>query len=606
MELGRIQPGIGRFSDRVLMAAALAAVMAVMVAMGVVAVRAGAAMKVDIPAASLPVPASSISRLDPLSPMPASLRPKSAEPVGGMVFVRCTHLWAALPDGTRAYLLLSKPGLASPAFSPDSRTIAFLAEGAGGPEIWMTAADGTAMTKVGSLTSDGTPVRADAQSLEWSSESDTVVFTLTTIGDDRATGSSTWKLDVPTGTLSRVATGAMQASWIGKHLIGSAETSAGLDLVPLGDEKGNSATTMAKRLSSDGEDLAVAAPPAHWYGIGTETTAVLVEDASGSVQLELHDRAWNPHSDAAKQLPDGERIDPSSRPAVSSDGSFVGVDLIGTDGGRDMGLFDTLTRRWTVMDYAWNPVWSTTTPALPSPQLWRASNVARAFLGSWDGARSDARMFLSAPVRGSLMPFGGMGYTIGDPNRTANGWSVPVTVYGHHGEGFAYRRISLYVHADGGRLVVRPFANSPIKRLRTVEQAVRFMKQTLTVEVVAPAGLPVGAKLAPRPISAWSWNSRATGSLRLLIPFGGNGKKLLTVGYDDGGFGCGSQSKPIDISGTQGDTVTSGAIADGSTAEVIWPAKPGAPSAPFSVAGNLPRRVLLRIAEATEAARRAV
>ena len=101
--------------------------------------------------------ASEIGALDAVPGFPETAWPRSGAPVGGMAFVRCTNLWISLPDGSEQHRLLNMPGLASPAFSPDGRTIAFLAEREGEQEIWMAAADGSKTDVVGSVASGGSP-----------------------------------------------------------------------------------------------------------------------------------------------------------------------------------------------------------------------------------------------------------------------------------------------------------------------------------------------------------------------------------------------------------------------------------------------------------------
>lgn len=581
--------------------------LAVVTVAGLAVVRSVNGGEPEVAASRPTVQAASIPALDDVTPMPADVRPKSPQAVGGMLFVRCTHLWAALPDGSEAHLLLSKAGLASPTFAPDGKTIAFLAQGTTGPEIWMAAADGSTMTEVGALSSAGVPIGAAASSLQWSPDSQTLAFALSTPGDPWGMGSAIWELNVAAGTFSRIASGVTDPAWVGKRLVAVSGADGTPDFIILGTFDGNNgANIVAKRLSSPTDDVSVGVPPVHWYGVGSEIAATVVRGTDGTLALALRKSPWNGKPYATEAAPAGERLDPASRPAVSGDGTFVSIALIGADGGRDLGMFDTLTNKWTVKDYAWDPAFSPATPALATTQLWRASNIARAFLESRSGGRSDSRLFLDSGVRHADLAFTGeIGQTLAAPRRTAGGWSVPATVFGQHGNGFAYRDLNISVRPQAGRMVVEVARASGLRRIRTIPDAVRFLRRTLTVQVTAPMGLPPGASLATtHPVSAWSWNDRTTGSLRIQVPFTGNGRSTLTFGYDDGGFGCGSSSVPTDIAGTQGDVVRNAAIAQGSMPEVIWPAKPGASSAPFSIAGDLPRRVLLKIASATEAARR--
>jgi len=77
-------------------------------------------------------PLRSVTALPPLLPAPSATWPRSARPIGGIVFVRCTNLWTANADGSSARRLLMMPGLASPTVSPDGRSIAFLGTAAEG------------------------------------------------------------------------------------------------------------------------------------------------------------------------------------------------------------------------------------------------------------------------------------------------------------------------------------------------------------------------------------------------------------------------------------------------------------------------------------------
>ncbi|HKZ76345.1 MAG TPA: hypothetical protein VJ259_06740, partial [Actinomycetota bacterium] len=78
-----------------------------------------------------------LTSLDAFAGLPESAWPKSPSPVAGLAFVRCTRLWTMLPDGSGAHRILSMEGVASPTFSPDARTIAFLAPRPDGSQVWM-------------------------------------------------------------------------------------------------------------------------------------------------------------------------------------------------------------------------------------------------------------------------------------------------------------------------------------------------------------------------------------------------------------------------------------------------------------------------------------
>ena len=44
-----------------------------------------------------PQPATALSVIDPVGPVPKGARPTSGGPFAGILFVRCTRMWAALP-----------------------------------------------------------------------------------------------------------------------------------------------------------------------------------------------------------------------------------------------------------------------------------------------------------------------------------------------------------------------------------------------------------------------------------------------------------------------------------------------------------------------------
>jgi hypothetical protein len=193
-----------------------------------------------------------------------------------------------------------------------------------------------------------------------------------------------------------------------------------------------------------------------------------------------------------------------------------------------------------------------------------------------------------------------MSFALGSPARIAGGWSVPTTVYGRLGSGFGYRVLSIDVTSQAGRLVASPSAASPVRDIRTIEDAMTFLEGTLTARVVPPAGLPTGVSLARDPVSAWSWSGRTTGSLNLTVSTPG-GRTPLTITYGNAGFGCIASvhttlatDTPASVTGRRAGTTY---------IQVAWPTGPHETSGPFGVSAELPRRQVLAIAAAMDAER---
>ncbi|MEX0832532.1 MAG: hypothetical protein WD276_01455 [Actinomycetota bacterium] len=543
-----------------------------------------------------PVAAAEIDSLDPFTPFPASRHPRSEYPVGGMVFVRCTNLWWAKPDGSEPHRMFSMPGISSPTFSPDARTIAFLRNG---NEIWMVGADGSDPVKVGALRSNGRRITARARVLTWAPGGGWLAFGLMTPGTDPMS-SAIWKLEVKRGRLLRVGAGWPSPSWTYDTLVtGSVNWwGGGTDLAGLGrDEWGGAA-----KLSSDADDLSLALPPNQVWGIGRRTTAVLRRQES-QVELSIRDRM----KDEFVSTPSGERrIDPLAGPAVANDGSVVGVDLIDSTGQRDLGLLNMSTKQWTFIDYAWNPVWSPVVSSTGPPASERALAAAQMWLESLGGENDGRSLVAAGPVDHKVIPIRRkLGFTTERPKPAGDGWLVPATIFGPYRGHYVFRHLGVAVSTQQGRVVAEAGATSPIRPIRTVGQAVRFLDQALTVNVLPVTAVPAGAKLAPRPVDAWSWNGRATGSLRLMFPHDGKAN-LLTISYGESGFGCGGDPIPVEVAGTPGDMSSRRSVEQwGMRPEVIWPADEGDFTAPYSVSGTLELKELLAVASGMEMARKA-
>ncbi len=543
-------------------------------------------------AAARPLPSPAVTHLDTLPDLIDADRPRSAVPVGGMVFVRCTNLWTALPDGSNERRLLSFPGLSSPTFSPDARTIAFLADGEEGQEIWMAAADGTATMRLGVIESGGAPPAATATGLTWSPAGDRLAFALTGPVDPPF-ASSIWTLDLLSGSFERVGTGWPVPSWVGKQLV----------VAKTGPELGAHFAALwgrnwvGKRLSSDAEEIAAAVSPGWWSYLWQKDTAIVRRDEGGELQLALRNRTGAAHDRLVTTPPDGYHISTTAAPAVLQGGP-VAVTLIGPDGGSDLGLVDPQTGIWSLMDYAWDPAWSPAPPAVGRLEAQRAATLVRELLIAMDRHPEDAALILGRPADPSLVPFHRMGYTLDEPTRMDGGWSVPATVFGRTEKGFGYRDLVFVTRAEAGRLVADAIPASGLGRIRTIDQAVDFLDSILTAQVLPPAGLPAGTRLGPDAVSAWSWGRRTTGELRLQVPdpSGNGGMRSLTITYGYASFGCGGAGDPMPLStGTPALTTDYGVVA--------WPAGPNASSAPFGIYADMPTEQVLPIAAAMDAER---
>ncbi|TMK63456.1 MAG: hypothetical protein E6G52_07650 [Actinobacteria bacterium] len=124
----------------------------------------------------------------------------------------------------------------------------------------------------------------------------------------------------------------------------------------------------------------------------------------------------------------------------------------------------------------------------------------------------------------------------------------------------------------------------------------------LTVDVVAPAGLPQGTHLAANALSAWSWGGRTTGQLGLVVPGTSGNPKTLSVFYGQGGFGCGPSPVPLQLT-TGTSAIASDPTESGSYTQVAWPAGPNDFSGPLGLSGTLPRETMIGIAAAMDADR---
>jgi hypothetical protein len=531
-----------------------------------------------------------IASLDPIAGLPETAWPRAGAPSAGLAFVRCTNLWSMLPDGSGAHRLFSMPGLSSPTFSPDGRTIAFLAVRSEGQQVWMAAADGSRLLQVGTLRNGGRPTPA-AAGLTWSSDGSRLAFAL---APSAGTAWSVWTLDVAAGEFEQVGTGGPSPFWTDRSLLdASAEASPDFRVL-VGHDR-----WVAKRLSSGDQDLTAALSPGWWTDSWRKDTAI-VRVTAGLPELVVSSRPGQKHG-LVTTPPSGERIAPFARPSVL-EGGPVAVTLIDAQGGKDLGLFDPATSRWTVLDYAWDPAWSPAPPAAGSLQAAAAASLVRNLLWTWNRFPDRAGLLIEGGGNPDLVSFRGLGFTFSAPERSAGGWSIPATLFGRTEQGFAFRRVDFHVGADSGRLVVDPVRIQGLRYVRTIGQAVRLLRSMLTVDVVAPAGLPQGTRLAANALSAWSWGGRTTGQLGLVVPGTSGDRGTLSIFYGQGGFGCGPSPVPLQLS-TGTSAIASDPAEGGSYTQMAWPAGPGDWSGPYGISGDLPRETIVGIAAAMDAER---
>ncbi len=555
------------------------------------------------------IPAAQIRSLDPIDPVPFRAWPRSDAPAGGLLFVRCTNLWTAMPDGSQAHKLFSMPGLSSPAFADTARTIAFIARRAGRWEIWMAAADGSNRRPIGTVTSGGRPVDAEIRALTWSPapDGDRLAFAMVTPGDDPFTdGSVIWVLDLATGSFERAGVGWPVPTWTGKRLAVAEPGAGGSDIVPL---YGSDRPGSFRGLSEEGTaELAYGTQQAHWYRLGEYTNTVVRRQPDGDIEAAIGPRVRGGSESLLVELSGDRRLDPLARPAVAPDGLSVIFGTVDGEGQRDLATLDLVSHRWTFEDYAWDPVWSPVVPERASLDEVRARATANAFLRAWTWEPVEASVFLEGPVGSGLTRYGShSGYVVTGAERAGDSWRVAATTFGVRGGQARYERVTVEVAGDEGRLVTRVTGTSRLHPIRTIEQASGFLRSVLTVPFVPPAGLPAGTKLSETPPDAWGdLGGHVTGSMKAEIPMAG-GMRPVTFSYGQGsGFGCGSDPVAADVDGTSAVTASPRSVNQwGATPEVAWPADPHDTSGTYSVSGNLPRAQLFAIAEAMERLRRA-
>lgn len=546
-----------------------------------------------------PLAAAGITALDRLPPVPKGGRPRSSEPVGGIAFVRCTHLWVAEPDGTNAHRILDAPGITSPAFSPDARTIAFFAAGTDGPELWMAAADGSSARRIGRITSDGWPVTSQATGLTWSPDGTELAFALVTpeYGPLEG-GSSLWSLQLPLGYFIHAGNGWPQPFWYGRHLSYARLREDGRD--SYFETRGRDRGTLVRRMSSAGEVRSAAFAPEDWWFLQPRFAAVVLHrNYDGARELLLKMHSAGRHTGTAVAPPSGWTIPRYARPAIAQDGTRAFISLTDAAGSPDLGVLDTLTREWTVLDYAWQPTASPAPNASGPLPARRAQGAANALLSGWNEPGFNAALLAGKRSQRGRLLFERFQYATGAAAKSARGWVVPATVYGDRASGFAAQELSVRVRVAKGRITAHLVDVEAPRPIDTIDDAIAFLREHLTVPVAAPTWLPPGATLSPDgqmpSVSVNATEGSTTGSLNLAVPASGATIRLI---YGDAYFwSCGDAGgDPVSVAGAPGLAADDGSGAH----QVVWPATVRSYSrrAPdYSVWATLPRRDVLEIAD---------
>lgn len=531
----------------------------------------------------LRVPAGSIEQLDPPAFVPDDGYPRSPDPVAGLAFVRCTNLWIARPDGTGEHRVLAMPGISSPTFSPDARTVAFFADGASGQELWVAAADGSRVLRLGVLTSGGVALAARATNLTWSPDGRWLAFAIRSEGHDPwADGSAIWRLDLIGRDFERLGTGWPAPFWSDGELIAARLHRRDGVLFHSFGKRGST----ARRLSSDLTDLSASIAPGWWVEPWEKDVAVVRRIAGGSLSLWYRERPLR-RDRRLPAPPAGYSIEETARPTVA-EGAPVAITLTGPDGDRDIGIVDPQTGTWTILDYAWEPAWSPAPPAVGPIERQAAAAAAFDLLGTLGRDPERAGILLAEALDPGLL-VDDFGFGFGTPVERKRAWAVPANIYGRSEGELVATRLTVRVREVQGRLTAQPVGVAPFRPIRTIDEAVAFLDESLTAEVIPPAGLPAGTRLAMDPLDVWSWGGRTTAELRLSVPTGG-GSETLTVSYGDGGFGC-VMPRPIMVGNTPGIATRY---------QVGWPAGRNDWSAPFGVEGQFRKGLLLGVAEAME------
>lgn len=559
------------------------------------------------------LPASQVSWLDPLSATTGG-RPTSGEPAAGLLFVRCTNLWTAEPDGSHARKLLELPGISTATFSPDARTIAFVGPGAGGPALYMVGADGSGLVQVGPLTRDGSPIEAQVTNLAWSETGKRLAFALRDpLYDPWNGGSTIWTYELDDGTFRRVGDGWPAPSFAGLGVVFSEWISTKNDVGPSFVSPNGYGRYVGRRLSTAADDLTFGAIPQTFSDSWASDIGVLIlrRDRDGELELVARSEPWRRRAAGRYTPPTGHSFFAEGRVSISQDGRSAVIDLIDRRGERDLGVLDLRTGDWSVLDYAWSGSASPAPTSSGPLGARRASRLTSDILGTWGRDREySAAAIMVADRAEDLMWRRLRGHVAGVPVRTEAGWAVPATLYARDSGGFVYQRAIVDVRrTQGRRLEAVVDATSGERRIRTVVDAKRFIQEVIGEEIAFkwPAYLPAGARLDKRaPVDAYAWDGELTASVRFLLPAADLGSRRsytrsLTVAFGDVNFGlgCGGEVDPYeDVIGEGPALFDELGRKDFDTRQVLWPAtlrRPG--EGIYSIYGELPPEELKALAE---------
>lgn len=564
------------------------------------------------------LPASQIAALDDVAGGGGAMRPTSTEPLGGMLFVSCTNLWTALPDGSHPRKLLAFPGISSPAFSPDARTIALVGPGEDGPALYLVAADGSQLTSLGQLETSGIPIAARVSNLSWSPRADKLAFSLVDPAyNPWGEGSTVWTLDLTTGSFTRVGQGSPSPSFVDTGVVWASSSSKRADTH--GSQfitKGRRARHSARTLSTFGDDITAATMPGAFSDAWSTRhgAVVLRTSADGATELVAKSNVWDRKERAAYEAPSPYRFLRTGRVSVAQDGSRAIVDLVDPKGDRSMGLLNLASGDWTVRDYAWSGI-ATPAPTVSGPLgAQRATRLAGDYFGSHRrGGDYTAAALLVGDDDDALLDGGRGGHILGTPARTDSGWSVPATLYARSDGRYRFQHARFELtRTDDGRLEGTATAISPEYPLETIEDAKRFLSEMVGEEMafVWPTYLPAGVTLDDKwPVDAYSYGGSTTATIHLKLPREETDKfrRSMSIAYGDVGFGLGCGGE-IDPQETQvgGRPAMFDQTGEGPqhTRQILWPGTLDERDVGiYSVYGQLPETEIHRIAESMEAQR---
>lgn len=557
-----------------------------------------------------PLPASQVASLDQIPPAGGSMRPMSAEPLGGILFVSCTNLWTALPDGSQARKLLAFPGVSSPAFSPDARTIAFVGPGEDGPALFMVAADGSRPTELGELATHGLPVDARVSNLSWSPGADKLAFALVDPAyNPWGEGSTIWVLDLDTGIFKRLGQGSPSPAFIGRGVAWSSSSTnqaetRGAQFTTVG----RSARYTTKILSTDGDDLTFSVMPGVFSDAWSTGHGVVVmrRGRDGELELVTKANAWTRKVEATHAAPSPLRFLPTGRVSVAQDGSRAIVDLVDPKGDRSMGILDLRSGGWKVREYSWSGT------ATPAPTFSGPVGAARAqrLAGDYFGSRHRSGHYTAASLlvgdeQDDLLKGRG-GYILGTPARSKSGWSVPATLYARSDGRFGFQHAMFETtETDDGRIEGAAYAISPAYPLETIEDAKRFLSGVVGEELsfIWPTYLPEGVRLDKRwPVDAYSYDGSTTATIRMELPReeGERFARSMSISYGDVNFGlgCGGEVDPEETEvGEEPGLFDQTGEGPRHTRQILWPGTLDARDIGiYSVYGEMPREELEKIA----------